>query len=99
MDTHTQLDKLNKEIDATVILIAKKEEKRDKTSDGTEKAIILDSAIKVLYSDRSVLIADRSRLLAAAAPAPGKNTPLAVDASVPPLYAKHTTPPARCRVP
>ena len=98
MDTHTQLDKLNKEIDATVILIAAKEEKREKTDDVDEKAFLRDS-IKGLYSDRSVLIADRSRLLAAAAPAPGKNTPLAVDASVPPLYAKHTTPPARCRVP
>ena len=100
MDTHTQLDKLNKEIDAIVILIAKKEEKREKTDDVDEKAFLRDS-IKGLYSDRSVLIASREHLLRNPSPAPslGKNAPSRPRRQCPPSTREHAKPPARCRVP
>ena len=87
-----RITRLEGEIDELSKEIREEKKKRDATADDTEKAIILDSAIKVLYSDRSVLIADRSRLLAAAVPTPGKNPPLTADASVPPLHANTPTP-------
>ena len=66
---------------------------RDKSSDLAATARY-EKSIENLYSDRSVLIADRSRLEASPViSTPGKNPPLAVDASVPPLYANTPNPP------
>ena len=73
METSTQLKDLKGEIDDITRKIDAKE-KTLETAEG-DKASDLRTSIAVLYSDRSVLIADRSRLLAAPVPAPGKNAP------------------------
>ena len=99
MATHTQLDKLNKEISDAVSLIAAKEEKREKTDDVAEKAIILES-IAVLNARLDARSATRDHLLlAAVTTAPGKNTPSRPRRQRPPSTREHAKPPARCRVP
>ncbi len=66
---------------------------RDKSSDLAATARY-EKSIENLYSDRSVLIAGRSRLEASPVTTSlGKNPPLAADASVPPLYANTQRPP------
>ena len=72
-----------------------------------DKASDLRLSLAELRDEKAALLVEKAALLelsliaaraAAAAPAPGKNPPLAVDASVLPQYATHNTP-ARCRVP
>ena len=97
-----RITRLEGEIDELSKEIREEKKKRDATADDTEKAIILDSAIKVLYSERAARSATRDhllRLLAAPAPAPGKNTPSRPRRQCPPSTRELATPPARCRVP
>ena len=77
-----QLGDLKGEIDAINLKIEKLEDKRENTADVTERAVILDS-IKTLNARLEARSATRDQLLlnASAAPAPGKNTPLASRAS------------------
>ena len=71
----TQLKELKDEIKGLSEEILLKEERRDGTADGTEKAIILES-IKVLYSYRSALRATRDYLIRnPVTTTSGKNTP------------------------
>ena len=81
-----QLTKLNGEIDGiNAQILAEKAEW--KTEENPDKAAVYLKSIEDLKYKEKVLIADRSKLLAAiAVPAPGKNTPLAIDAYRLPLY-------------
>ena len=91
----TQLKELKGEIDELSKEIREEKKKRDNTADVAEKGIILES-IAVLYSERAARSATRDALLLrnpVPAPAPGKNPPLALDASVPPLHAHTQHPP------
>ena len=88
-----QLGDLKGEIDAINLKIEKLEDKRENTADVTERAVILDS-IKTLNARLEARSATRDQLLlnASAAPAPGKNTPLAFYVT-PPLYMRTYRPP------
>jgi hypothetical protein len=89
-----RVTKLDEEIGAITIKIDAKEEKLE-TAEG-DKADDLRDSLTDLRAERAALRTQRhelSLLLPAADPAPGKNTPLAVDASVPPLYANTLHPP------
>ena len=91
----TQLKDLKGEIDELYKEIRREKEKRDNTADVAEKAIILDS-ITVLNARLDARSATRDRIIdaaLAAAPFAGKNPPLALDASVPPLHANTPNPP------
>ena len=90
-----RITRLDGEIDGLSGEIRRKEDRREKVSDGTQEAIGLDSLIKALTDDRSARSATRDALLLRlpAVPVLGKNPPLAVDASVPPLYANTQRPP------
>ena len=97
MDANQQLTDLKGEIDAITKKIGEDTEEWKKAS-GDDKTFYRTS-IQVLNARLEVLIADRSKLIA---PAPGKNTPLAFDASAPPVYASVQSPPLvffQCLVP
>ena len=82
-----QLDKLNVEIDAVSLKIdEEKAELKNLASD--DKAYYKDS-IKVLNSRLEVLIADRSRLLAALLPPPSPPPQVSPAVPAPPLTPPH----------
>ena len=88
-----RLGKVDEKIDEVTRKLEEKEKERNDAS--FEGRTRLDKFIDALYARLDVLNADSTRLnvaLAAAAPAPGKNTPLTLDASVLPQYATHNTP-------
>ena len=89
----TQLKMLKDEIDAVTKKID--EEKEEWKTATPEKAAVYLKSIDVLNEALKGLRASRDRIIdaATAAPAPGKNPPLALDASVPPLHANSQHPP------
>ena len=92
-----QLADLKGEIDVITPKIEAMEAERKAEPDAAEKTR-LDKSLDVLNSRLEGLLASRDKLFDAlvAAPAPGKNTHLTVDASVPPSICEHATPPLLC---
>ena len=106
-----RLGKVDEKIDEVTRKLEEKEKERNDAS--FEGRTRLDKFIDALYARLVFLNADSTRLnvalaAAAAAPAPGKDPPLALDASAPGICGglfeggrtrTRATPPARCRVP
>ena len=84
----TQLKDLKGEIDELYKEIRREKEKRDDTTKSIER---LESRLDARSTTRDALALHLAAL--AAAPFAGKNPPLALDASVPPLHANTPNPP------